>query len=256
MTKPASKNQIKEWKKLQLSKYRKKTGLFLAEGLRCVEQILQNGLVNVTAVLTDGTDTVRQIRVDMVPVFELPVDEFTSISDTETPQGVIAVCKMLDKPSLTDLFETDGVIVALDAIQDPGNLGTIIRSAAWFGVKAIIAGTGCVDPYHPKVVRSSAGATGAVSLIKGDLNELFSQFEYTGWHIYLMDGADDAIELKLIEPFRKSVLTIGNEANGISRSLFTENRIKVRISGKPRAIESLNASIACGIALNHFSVKL
>jgi RNA methyltransferase, TrmH family len=256
MTKPASKNQIKEWKKLQLGKYRKKTGLFLAEGLRCVEQILQNGLLEVTAVLTDGTDTIRQISIDTVPVFELPADEFASISDTETPQGVIAVCRMPDEPSLTDLLEGDGVLVALDAIQDPGNLGTIIRSAAWFGTKAIIAGTGCVDPYHPKVVRSSAGATGSVSLIKGDLDDLFSNFEHNGWQIYLMDGADDAIELKLIIPNRKSVLTIGNEANGISQSLFAEDRIKVRISGKTRAIESLNASIACGIALEHFSVKL
>ena len=255
MTKPASNNQIKEWRKLLMGKYRNRNGLFLAEGLRCVEQINQNGLIDVTALLSDGSGAAEQLDRGEIPVYELSNDDFASISDTETPQGVTAVCRMPAEASIDEIARGDGLIVALDAIQDPGNMGTIIRTAAWFGVTAILAGTGCVDPYHPKVVRSTAGATGAVPIIKGDLEDLFSRCESSGWRAYLLDGAEDAIELKLIIPNSKSILTIGNEANGISQNLFTENRIRVRISGKSRVVESLNASVAGGIALEHFSGK-
>ena len=251
----ASNNQIKEWRKLLMGKYRKKNKLFLAEGLRCVEQILQNGLIDVTALLSDGSGTVNQLEKGEIPVYELSSADFASISDTETPQGVTAVCCMPKDNPLNDILQNEGVIIALDAIQDPGNLGTIIRTAAWFGVTAILAGTGCVDPYHPKVVRSTAGATGAVPIIKGNLEDLFSRCESSGWQVYMLDGADDAIEMNKITPDKKSVLVIGNEANGISQNLFTENRIKVRISGKSRVVESLNASVAGGIALEQFSGK-
>ena len=251
----ASNNQIKDWRKLLMGKYRKKNKLFLAEGLRCVEQIIQNGLIDVTALLSDGSEAAEQLDRGEIPVYELSNDDFASISDTETPQGVTAVCRMPAEASIDEIARGDGLIVALDAIQDPGNMGTIIRTAAWFGVTAILAGTGCVDPYHPKVVRSTAGATGAVPIIKGDLEDLFSRCESSGWQAYLLDGAEDAAEINKITPDKKSVLVIGNEANGISQNLFTENRIRVRISGKSRLVESLNASVAGGIALEHFSGK-
>ncbi len=255
MIKPASNNQVKEWRKLLMGKYRKRYGLFLAEGVRCVEQIVENELVQVTAILTDGSDTYHQIETATIPLFELSVQDFASISDTETPQGVIAVCQMPDEVPPETVIKRSGVIVALDAIQDPGNMGTIIRTAAWFGAVAIFAGSGCVDPFHPKVVRSTAGATGALPIIKGDLVELFSQFEAGNWQVCLLDGSEEARDLQTIKPGERTILTVGNEANGISRKLFVANRMSVRIGGDSTAVESLNAAVACGIALGHFSGK-
>lgn len=141
-----------------------------------------------------------------------------------------------------------------DAIQDPGNLGTIIRTAAWFGVSGIVFGEGCVDPFHPKVVRSTAGATGTVSFLKGNLEPLFRDLESSGWHVYLLDGSARAREIRTVRPGKKSILIAGNEANGIRPELFCSNRSPVRIGGDSATVESLNAAVALGISLFTFPV--
>jgi RNA methyltransferase, TrmH family len=247
---PASNNQIKAWKKLQMGKYRKKKQLFLAEGVRCVEQIINNKKVDIAEILCDGREAVREMEIpDHLQVYDLSSGDFADISDTETPQGVIAVCRIPDEIPQNSILESSGVIVALDAIQDPGNLGTIIRTASWFGVEAIIFGTGCADPYHPKVVRSTAGATGAIPFIKGDLEELLSRCESSGWHTFLLDGSEEAKNIRTIKPRKKTILVAGNEANGIRPELFSTNRTTVRIEGRTETVESLNVALALGIGL-------
>lgn len=250
MTKTASNNQVKEWRKLLMGKYRKKNRLFLAEGVRCVEQILQNKKVDVVELLCDGNEAIRELEIpDDLPVYELSSGDFSSVSDTETPQGVIAVCRVPDEVSVDEMSKTGGLIIALDAIQDPGNLGTIIRTAAWFGVKGIIFGTGCVDPFHPKVVRSTAGATGALFYLKGDLQDLFNHLEQHNWQVYLLDGSPQSVDIRTVKPGKKSILVAGNEAGGIHPELFGSNRIPVRIEGDPATVESLNVGVALGIGL-------
>ncbi|TVQ04724.1 MAG: RNA methyltransferase [Balneolaceae bacterium] len=254
MITPASNNQIKQWRKLLMGKYRNMTGLFIAEGIRCVEQILHNGFVEIDEILVDKPDLVHLLDIpESLPVFELASDDFASISDTKTPQGVMAVCRVPKKASVDDIAVSEGVIVALDAIQDPGNMGTIIRTAAWFGARAILFGKGCADPFQPKVVRSTAGATGAVHYIRGDFGNIFHELESTGWQVYLLDGSKEAEDLRSVKTAKKSILVAGNEATGISRGLFTANRTRVRIPGHSGIVESLNAAVACGIALEHFS---
>jgi RNA methyltransferase, TrmH family len=251
---PASQNQLKLWRKLLMGKYRKKEGLFIAEGERCVEQILKGNLVDVDALIVDEN---YEQRSEILKRRELLVsvssDDFRSISDTETPQGVIAVCKIPGAANADEFRSNQGVIIAMDAVQDPGNVGTIIRTAAWFGAAGILFGNGSADPFHPKVVRSTAGATGALPYLKGDLQELFSTFEQNGWQIYLMDGAPGAEDLAGINPAEKSLLVIGNEANGISRQLVTPGRKRVRIDGNNQTVESLNAAIALAVGLYKFS---
>ncbi len=251
---PASQNQIKEWKKLLMGKYRKKNGLFLAEGVRCVEQIIENRFLTVRELLIDQSDTNHQnLQTYGLPVYELTNEQYVTVSDTETPQGVIAVCEIPDEAKLDELSKTEGVIVALDAIQDPGNLGTIIRTAAWFGVSGIIFGTGCADPFHPKVVRSTAGATGIVPFLKGNLETQFLDLESEGWHVFLLDGSTRARDIQKVKPGNKSILVAGNEANGINSKLFGLNRSSVRIGGDSTTVESLNAAVALGIGLFSFS---
>jgi len=235
-----------------MGKYRKKEGLFLAEGERCVEQILKGNIVDVDAVIVDqGYEPGSEILNHRELLYSVN-DDFHSISDTETPQGVIAVCKIPDVAHVDDFRQKEGVIVALDAVQDPGNVGTIIRTAAWFGAAGILFGDGTADPFHPKVVRSTAGATGALPFLRGDLTEHFPQFEQNSWDICLMDGSAGAENLKDVKPNGRQILVIGNEGSGISKSLFIPGRRKIRIAGNHQTVESLNAAIALGIGLYWF----
>lgn len=237
-----------------MTKYRRKEGLFIAEGERCVEQIVINGFVEVEALVVQKgfqpgfkvTDT----------VFEVNPNDFETLSDTDSPQGVLAVCKIPTETSLEQLTGASGVIVAVDAVQDPGNVGTIIRTAAWFGASGILFGEGTADPFHPKVVRSTAGATGSLPYLKGDLGRLLVEFEKHDWQSYLMDGGEGSVPIKTEEPANRSILVIGNEGNGISQKLFAGQRKRVRISGDDSSVESLNAAIAMGIGMYHMTSVL
>ena len=251
---PASNNQIKEWKKLLRGKYRKEHGLFLAEGIRCLEQILENKFVAIRELLTESREALKQLPISKdLPIFELTSDQLQKISDTETPQGVIAVCEIPTEIESSALLKSTGFIIMLDAIQDPGNMGTIIRTAAWFGATAVVLGDGCVDLFHPKVVRSTAGATSSIPFLKGDLNQLLDEFESQGWDIVLMDGGESSVPLQTYTPREKTVLVIGNEGNGIQSSLFKGRRKSIKIPGSTKSVESLNAAIALGIAIYSLS---
>jgi TrmH family RNA methyltransferase len=249
--KQASNNQLKLWKKLQRTKYRKKEELFLAEGERCVEQIVTNGFVHIDSLIVEKGYQ-PGFEYDL-PVFEVASGDFKNLSDTDTPQGVLAVCEIPKDSDVGQMSAHAGLLVALDAVQDPGNVGTIIRTASWFGAAGILFGDGTADPFHPKVVRSTAGATGALSYLKGDLNGLLDQFEKAGWKSYLMDGGDRSVDIKKVAAAEKSILVIGNEGNGISGNLFSSQRISVRIPGQSESVESLNAAIAMGIGMFHMA---
>lgn len=140
-------------------------------------------------------------------------------------------------------------MIMLDAIQDPGNLGTIIRTGAWFGASGVVLGEGCVDLFHPKVVRSTAGATNSVPYLKGDLNLLLDELESEGWETVLMAAGTSSIPLQNHIATGKTALVIGNEGNGIQSALFKEGRKSVKITGSTKNVESLNAAIALSIAL-------
>jgi RNA methyltransferase, TrmH family len=253
---PASKNQIKNWKKLQLGKHRKKDGLFIAEGIRCVNQIIENRVVEIESILTvENSNEIDDLIIHQAPIFSLTKSDFDSISDTETPQGITAVCKIPNETTINKISATSGLVVAFDAIQDPGNLGTMIRSASWFGVSGLLIGNGTVDPFHPKVVRSTAGATGTIPFIKGDLGKSFTVLEKSGYKTFLLDGSDKSNNLVTMLPSEKSILVVGNEANGVQQKLFNSKRTPVKIEGKPERVESLNAAVALSIGLYHFTSK-
>lgn len=249
--KPASNNQLKQWRKLLMGKYRKRENKFLAEGIRCVEQILHHKKVNIDAlIITESAYEAAEEMNPQVPVYQLSNRDFASISDTETPQGMIAICNTPEESNLSEIRSLNkGLIAAFDAIQDPGNLGTMIRTASWFGVDALLFGDGCVDPFHPKVVRSTAGATGVVSYVKGNLETLFTDLETNGWTTCLLDGSASSGNLHNQRFSQKSILTVGNEGNGINPALFKSHRHKIKIDGNSDYVESLNAAVAFSISL-------
>ncbi|MEQ8525004.1 RNA methyltransferase [Gracilimonas sp.] len=245
----ASNNEIKLLRKLARKKYREKERRFVVEGERAVEQVLENGLVEVeTVFVVEGKAISNQLTAISVLIEE---DVMVEVADTENPQGILAVCKTPAEIEAEELAKHPGIIVATDAIQDPGNMGTILRTAAWFGAKALIAGKGSVDVYHPKVVRSTAGATGSIPVMSGNLGEVFEELEKSGWEILMLDGGAESVSLRTVQPKEKTVLVVGNEGNGISESLLASGRKKVRIEsahGQDK-VESLNAAIAVSIAL-------
>ncbi|MEX0720284.1 MAG: RNA methyltransferase [Balneolaceae bacterium] len=247
--KSASNKEVTLLRKLSRRKYRDKDQLFLVEGERAVEQVLTNGLVEVVSVFVNE-EKAGSFQASAISVL-LAGEIFEEVADTDNPQGILALCRMPEEIQAEKLANESGIIVATDAIQDPGNMGTIIRTSAWFGVKALLAGKGSVDVYHPKVVRSTAGATGSVPIIQNELEDIFTSLEKTGWEILLLDGGEGSQNLVDIHPANKTVLVVGNEGNGIHEKLLNSGRKKVRIerAGEEKAVESLNAAVAVSIAL-------
>lgn len=245
----ASNNEIKLLRKLNRKKYREKEQRFIVEGERAVEQVLENSLVEVETVFVVEGKAVNP-QLSAISVWVEP-DVFEEVADTDNPQGILAVCKMPEDIKPEELAKQSGIIIATDAIQDPGNMGTILRTAAWFGTKALVAGKGSVDVYHPKVVRSTAGATGSIPVLSGDLEEIFQELEQLNWEILLLDGGEESVTLDSVQPTEKTVLVVGNEGNGINEKLLNSGRKKVKIesaSGQEK-VESLNAAVALSIAL-------
>lgn len=260
---PASNRQTTLLRKLNRKKYRREEQLFLLEGPRAVEQVLQNMSIAVKALFFDEGQKYWQQKlwsshINLIDAHIMPADIFAEITDTDNPQGVLALCHIPDEATIDELASKNGIIVALDAVQDPGNLGTIIRTASWFGAKGIVSGKGTVDLFHPKVVRGTAGATGSVPHRNGELPELLAEFEETGWSVFLLDVGDDAVDLSEISSPKKTIIVVGNEAHGVDSKLMTENRQTVRIPAPQNnaAVESLNVAVATSIALYDIGNKI
>jgi len=254
--KPISNSRLTLLRKLHQKKYRQQEQLFLVEGGRAVEQIIKNDQLSIQELFFDAAQNYwkqAQWKTAAVTVDFSSVEpsNFAEISDTDNPQGVIALCEMPAELPPEQMADQTGLVLATDAIQDPGNLGTIIRTASWFGVKGLLSGKGTVDLFHPKVVRSTAGATGTVPHANVELKEALSIFEKKGWQIVLLDSSSESIPLKEVKRQEKTLIIVGNEANGIDQSLVGSDRLKARIASPRKGgnVESLNAAIATSIAL-------
>lgn len=249
----ASNKKLTLLRKLKQRKHRVKEGLFVVEGLRAVEQIIENGFVHVRQVfIQEG----REENIQCADLSVIGKEDAKDIFDTDTPQGVLAICEIPEETSIEFLSDRSGVIIAFDRIQDPGNAGTMIRTASWFGAQGILIGEGTVDIYNPKVARSSMGALGGLPYFSGDLNHSLVSLEEKGWKIWLLDGNEGATPLTDIQKSEKVVLVVGNEANGIDQGLITPDRFRAMIpqNGLNDTVESLNAAIALSIGLYHLSL--
>lgn len=251
MNQQASARQVARWRTLSRRKGREREGLFLIEGERAVRQVLANGELQIESVLID--EGVNISVPETSRVIELDRETFRSISCAETPQGILVVATIPAPMKLEDLSESKGILLALDAIQDPGNLGTLIRTALWFGVQGLLLGKGTVDLWNPKVVRSTAGATGTLPWISGDLDEMIEELESSEWETALLDIGERSTPLPSYSASERQILVVGNEGNGIRDDLKAPHRSLVRIEGHKNRVESLNAAIAAGIALYSLS---
>jgi RNA methyltransferase, TrmH family len=247
----ASASQLTRLRKLQKRKYRREYGLFLAEGHRTVLQIVEQGALALSEIFVTE-HYLGEYGSALLPgtTFICAEKEMRSIADADTPQGIVAVCAIPEPANLDSVAKKPGKIVAFDRIQDPGNMGTIIRTAAWFGIDLLMIGEGSADIWNPKVVRSTAGATGSIAYAECDLSLELERFSQMGWRPALLDGNSGSQPIEEWDPGMRTILVVGNEANGVSPEL-AERFERFRIDSAPgqNAAESLNASIAAGIAL-------
>ena len=233
-----SKAQVKLIRSLQQKKYRDELGLFVAEGEKCVQELAKS--FELVTLVREGENATRT--------------EIEQMSGLRTPQGVIGVFK---KPSAVSHqpSASEDLVLALDGIQDPGNLGTIIRTCDWFGVHEIVCSKDTADCYNPKVVQATMGALSRVRIHYVDLPKWLKQFEGP---IYgtLLDGENmyEVVEKREAKSER-SVIVMGNEGNGISeavRRLITRPILIPSYPKNAETSESLNVSIATAIVLAEF----
>jgi len=240
--------QIKKLKRLKQKKYRELDKSFYVEGLRLVRDGLQNGLIPKSLFVSENFDiSCLENYIDLRTEINIVKESiFKSISDTNTPQGIIAVFNKYENEN--NYFENRNRFLYLDRIQDPGNLGTIIRSADAFGIEAIFLNKGCVDIYNSKVIRSTMGAVFHIPLYCIEDEEVFlgeihkNDIECAG----LIVNGDMCIEDYSIK--NKTMIFLGNEANGLSELLIKHMDYKLFINMTGKA-ESLNAAMAATVAL-------
>lgn len=237
--------KVKQWKKLHTKKEREATKTFLIEGFHLVEEALKKEEVIKELIVSEEVSIPASLNVDNIPLTLVTKDVMKAISETEAPQGVIALCREQDY----SFDESWKKILFIDAIQDPGNLGTIIRTADAAGMDGIVLGEGTVDLYNSKVIRSSQGSIFHLPISKGNLLELLHVYKERNIPVYgtsLQNGQPH----KEIEPADSFVLIIGNEGSGVDKDLLekTDKNLYIPIYG---SAESLNVGIAAGILLYH-----
>ena len=234
-----SKNVIKDIQSLGLKKQREAKGLFIAEGPKIVEELIQLIPEQIEAVYATGEWIASHQQAKGVN--EISEIELEKISQMKTPNQVVAVIKQF----ITTKPDTTGFILYLDTIQDPGNFGTIIRIADWFGIKHIVCSIGCADLYNPKVIQSTMASIARVNVVYDEEETWLPQQLQT---IYAA-----SLHGKPLSSFTKTengILIIGNESKGIRESFLKLATNKITIPKRGEA-ESLNAAVATGIILSH-----
>lgn len=241
LTAMLTKSQIKYIQSLGHKKFRDEESLFIVEGPRILEEWLNDKKVAFQAIYALQEWIDRNPHANAIPVTEA---ELEKISQLKQPHEVLAVVKKWTARQP----DTSGEkwILALDTIQDPGNMGTIIRIADWFGVEHIICQKDGVDVYNPKVVQGTMGSLARVNIVYDDLAEWLKQHRDLRVYAADLEGQD----VKRADAAKKGVLVIGNEARGICDAVMQLVNVRVTIPRKGGA-ESLNAAVATGILLSH-----
>lgn len=237
-----SKNEIKYIQSSGHKKTRDEERIFLAEGSKIIKEVLNEcpeQLIKLYGLPAFYEE--QGLKPDGEQFIEITQSELERISQLQTPQQAVALLRQLKPASVTEV--KDEWVLALDAIRDPGNMGTIIRIADWFGINYLICSTDCVDVYNPKVVQASMGSVLRIKIIEGDLFDLLPQCPKPvlaatlggkAIHQYSFPG--------------KGTLLIGNEARGVSDDLLNLADGQISIPSFGQA-ESLNAAVATGILL-------
>jgi len=245
-----SKTHTKYIQSLQHKKFRDEHNLFIAEGPKVVLDLLESRKFTCKELfaLEDWIKEHNELQSTLTNTSINPVRDFEleKISALSTPNNVLAVFEK--RKQNFDIEITGKIILALDSVQDPGNLGTIIRIADWFGVQCIICSEGCADMYNPKVVQSTMGSLGRVNVFYTGLVDWLKKNKKTKIYSASLEGK----ALQSFGKIKEGIIIIGNEAHGISDEVMQLVNERITIPGRGAA-ESLNAAVAAGIILSHVS---
>ena len=236
--------RIREVKSLKSKKGRDEWGLFIVEGEKLVAEIPADWQVKLYLC---AESYARAEALRPAPVMLLPDSRFASVSDTKTPQGVMAVCEMR-RFGMEDLAGANVLLIG-EALSDPGNIGTLIRTAAAARLDGVILSEGSGDVYNPKIIRAAAGASLRLPVVEGaDLQELLPKLKEQGFMILALHLQGDCLPYELDLADQKLAILVGNEAHGLSDRTAKLADVCVKLPMAP-GIESLNASVAGGILM-------
>ena len=245
---------IKHIKKLKDKKYRDINNEYLIEGIKLIKEAIQEKAKIKQIVICDECEKIEAIPKDLM--YEIAKHEciyvtkklFETLTNVVEPQGILAIIGKSDPKQ--EINYNEDIIVALDDIQDPGNLGTILRTADSVGLKQILVSKGTADAYNPKVVRSTMGAIFRIKIIECEnLKDKLKELQKDDYKILVtsLQTKQSIYDVK----YNKTVIVIGNEANGVSENIqkIADQKVKIPMIGKT---ESLNASVATGIILYEY----
>lgn len=245
---------IKSVRKLKEKKFRDQNNEYIVEGIKMIkEAILEEAVIKLIIVCEEN---VNSGTIDKKLLYEIAKYEciyvnkkiFSLITDVQNPQGILAVIEKQNSEENIDYKED--VIVVLDGIQDPGNLGTILRTIDSVGLNQVIVSKETADAYNPKVVRSTMGAIFRVNIIESD--NLLETLKNLKKHKYKIMATSLETQNSIYDvDYSKKVIVIGNEANGVSEEIldYSDEKIKIPMLGKT---ESLNASVATAVILYEY----
>jgi RNA methyltransferase, TrmH family len=252
-----SKNKAKFIISLQKKRIRDKEGLFVIEGDKLVKEFLAAKIPVKTLIANPGflSEIPADLRQFVNEIYDVSNQELKLISTLKTPHNALAVVPVpVREMNVPDIINQ--LCVALDFVQDPGNLGTIIRAAAWFGIKNIVCSTDCADVYNPKVIQASMGALLHVNVFYSDLKKFFITATNNKIQIFgtMLEG-ESIYNHKLDN---KGIILFGNESKGISDELIpfvTEKIMIPRFNRAKKGIDSLNVGMAASVVFSEFLRK-
>jgi len=240
-----NKTKIKYIQSLSHKKQRDQDSVFVAEGPKIIKELLDEKNIKLKELF--ATKEFLNLNPGIVSqqafaITEISEDELRKISFLSTPKQVLGI---FQKPAFPEFSRPEGITIVLETIQDPGNMGTIIRCSDWFGIKNIICSKDSVDIFNPKVVQSTMGSIGRVQVIYCDPVELLNNFS----NIPVLAATLKGRPVSSIKTPSNCFLIIGNESKGISKPLLEKVNTEITIPGRGKA-ESLNAGVATGIILS------
>lgn len=234
-----SKSQIKLITSLQQKKYRDKTGLFVAEGPKVIAELLEAGL-NLHSLFSTEADLGFSER--FFSVTELELQKISFLKTANTSLALFEIPKQIPMPQ-------QGLVLALDAVRDPGNLGTIIRMCDWFGLTQVVCSVDTADCYNPKVIQATMGSIARIQVTYCDLEAYIKNSK-----IPVYGACMEGVNVYAHTWAANGILVMGNEANGISEGIskLLHEKITIPQFGKKQEAESLNVATATAILLSEF----
>ena len=238
-----SKNRISQIRKLHAKKFRDESGLFLVEGYKCVEMLCASDFV-VEEIFATEAAIADNGWLNGLEVTLVTVAEMARISTMQTPPELLAIAR---QNTVNQNIPDNEPVLALDHISDPGNLGTIVRTADWFGIRHIVCSPDCVEFYNPKVIQATMGSFAHIRVHRC---ELVSFLRETVNHRRILGTFLNGVNLNEFQFQNNDIVVIGNESNGISAEVAKVVTHRITIPAAPiHAAESLNAAVAAAVVM-------